>query len=128
IGNIHIFDETTDEFIGDKGFRDADDERFTVRIPLSLQKGQTRLSTRDANTKRKITKLRNCIEREFGRLKQWKIIGSIIDTNLIFKIGSLLKILGAVDNIYLELLFVPNNNGEQDINFIKHREVIQNVL
>ncbi|CAF1372453.1 unnamed protein product, partial [Rotaria sp. Silwood1] len=129
IGNIHdIFDETTDEFIGDKGFRDADDERITVRIPLSLQKGQTRLSIRDANTKRKITKLRNCIERGFGRLKQWKIIGSIIDTNLIFKIGSLLKILGAVDNIYLELLFVPTNNDEQDINFIKHREVIQNVL
>ena len=41
-GNIHdIFDETTDEFIADRGFRDVDEERFTVRIPLSLTKGQT---------------------------------------------------------------------------------------
>ncbi|CAF1108216.1 unnamed protein product [Rotaria sordida] len=105
IGNVHdIFDEETDEFLGDRGFRDVDDERFTVRIPFSLNKNQVQLSTENANATRKITKLRNCIERGFARLKQWKIINATIDTNLISKLGSLLRILGAIDNKYFEPL------------------------
>jgi hypothetical protein len=129
IGNIHyIFDEEVDEFIGDRGFRDIDEERFTIRIPFSLAKNQVQLSTQDANATRKITKLRNCIERGFGRLKQWKIINSVVDTNLVSRIGSLLRILGAIDNKYFPPLFIPTDTDEQDIDFIQHREVIPNVL
>ncbi|CAF1178744.1 unnamed protein product [Rotaria sordida] len=126
---IHdIFDERTDEFIGDRGFRNVDNERFTVRIPPSLAKDQVQLSTQDANTTRKITKLRSCIERGFGRLKKWRIIGTVIDNNLISKVDSLLRILGAIDNNYFESLFAPADSDEQDVEFIKHREVISNIL
>ncbi|CAF1286217.1 unnamed protein product [Rotaria sordida] len=129
IGNVHdIFDEETDEFLGDRGFRDVDDERFTVRIPFSLNKNQVQLSTENANATRKITKLRNCIERGFARLKQWKIINATIDTNLISKLGSLLRILGAIDNKYFEPLFMTTDIDQQNIDFIKHREVVPNAL
>ncbi|CAF1529916.1 unnamed protein product [Adineta steineri] len=129
IGNIHdIFNEETDEFLGDRGFRDVDDERFTVLIPFSLNKGQIQLPTRSANTTRKIAKLRNSIERGFGRLKQWKIINAVIDTNLISKFGSLLRILGAIDNKYFQPLSMATNIDRQKINYIKHREAVPNIL
>ncbi|CAF1161060.1 unnamed protein product [Rotaria sordida] len=128
IGRIHdIFDERTDEFIGDRGFRNVDNERFTVRIPPSLAKDQVQLSTQDANTTRKITKLRNCIEHGFGRLKKWRIIGSVIDNNLISKVGSLLRILGAIDNKYFESLFAPADSDEQDVEFIKHPLTLETI-
>jgi hypothetical protein len=45
-------------------------------------------------------------------LKKWKIISSVIDTHLVSKIGSLLRILGAIDNKYFLPLFIPTDTDE----------------
>jgi DDE superfamily endonuclease len=129
LGNIcDAFDEENDEFLGDRGFRDVDDERFSFFIPLSLKKGQKQLSTIDANVTRKVTRLRNSIERGFGRLKKWKIIDGVINNNLIYKLKNIIRVLGAIENAYYIPLFKESNNDEKDIESIKYNETLENPL
>ncbi|CAF1355202.1 unnamed protein product [Rotaria magnacalcarata] len=50
-------------------------------------------------------------ERGFGRLKQWNFIGSVVNTDFIPFIGSMLRILCAVDNAYFSNLVLDDNGA-----------------
>ncbi|CAF3867601.1 unnamed protein product, partial [Didymodactylos carnosus] len=62
-----------------------------------------------ANQTRCVTRIRNGIERGFGRLKQWKFADFVVDTNYLPTIGKIMKILYAVDDAFFSQLIEDND-------------------
>ena len=54
-----------------------------------LKRNEKQMKEEAANITRFVTRLRNIVERSFGRLKQWKILRNVIDTNNIPKLDDL---------------------------------------
>ncbi|CAF4682511.1 unnamed protein product, partial [Rotaria sp. Silwood2] len=107
---LHAIFSKNDMFIGDRGFARCKG-KWSLYTPDSICKGETQLSTIKANQTRCITRVRNAIERGFGRLKQWNFIGSVVNTDSIPVIGSIMRILCAVDNAYFSNLVLDNNDA-----------------
>ncbi|CAF4581706.1 unnamed protein product, partial [Didymodactylos carnosus] len=74
-------------------------------------RGETQLTTAKANQTRCITRVRNAIERGFGRLKQWKFVDSVVNTEYVPIIGAINKILCAVDNAYFSDLVKDSDDA-----------------
>lgn len=66
--------------------------------PIALPKNIKQLNASQANISRRVTRVRNVIEREFGRLKHWKILKNTVDSNLIPKIHDITKLIMAIQN------------------------------
>ncbi|CAF4030688.1 unnamed protein product [Rotaria magnacalcarata] len=107
---LHAIFSKNDMFIGDHGFVRCKG-KWSLYTPDSICKGETQLSTIKANQTTCITRVRNAIERGFGRLKQWNFIGSVVNTDFIPVIGSIMRTLCAVDNAYFSNLVLDNNDA-----------------
>jgi hypothetical protein len=66
------------------------------------------------------------IERGFGRLKQWKFIDGVINSEYIPIIGKIIKILCAIDNAYFSPLFEDNDELCFESNEIKNNLELAN--
>ncbi|CAF2854087.1 unnamed protein product [Rotaria sp. Silwood2] len=86
-------------FIGDRGFTRCKG-KWNLYTLDSICKGETQLPATKANQIRCIIRIPNAIERGFGRLKQWKFIDSVANTEYIPIIYTIMKILCAVDNAF----------------------------
>ncbi|CAF4970613.1 unnamed protein product [Rotaria sp. Silwood1] len=107
---LHATFATNDMFIGDRGFSRCKG-KWSLYTPDSICKGEKQLSTAKANQTRCITRVRNAIERGFGRLKQWKFIDSVVNTEFLPIISVIMKILCAVDNAYFSELVEDNDDA-----------------
>ncbi|CAF4156916.1 unnamed protein product [Rotaria sordida] len=97
--HLHTTFLRNDMFIGDRDFTRCKG-KWNLYTPDSICKGETQLPTTKANQTRCITRIRNAIERGFGRLKQCKFIDSVVNTEYIPIIDTIMKILCAVDNAF----------------------------
>ncbi len=86
-----------DKFLLDRGFVRCKLPYEFVHPALLKSK---QFSASDANSSRLATFSRNVVERKFGRLDKWGILRNTLDTNYFPKIGSIFRILCAVDNKY----------------------------
>ncbi|CAF3281972.1 unnamed protein product [Rotaria socialis] len=107
---LHAIFSKNGMFIGDRGFVRCKGE-WSLYTPDSICKGEAQLSTIKANQTRFITRVRNAIERGFVRLKQWNFIGSVVNTDIIPVIGSIMRILCTVGNAYFSNLVLDNNDA-----------------
>ena len=83
IGNLkNHFRVGEDEFIADRGFQRAL-KHFKLWCPGSLRPRNKQLSWLETNNTRLVTKIRNVIERAFGRLKMWKFLSNTIDASYV---------------------------------------------
>ena len=114
-------------FIGDRGFARCQG-KWGLYTPDSICKGETQLSTIKANQTRCITRVRNTIERGFGRLKQWNFIGSMVNADFIPIIGSIVRILCGVDNAYFSNLVSDNNDVLEQAQDIKRNIQLENLI
>ncbi|CAF1483664.1 unnamed protein product, partial [Didymodactylos carnosus] len=98
----------TDMFVADRGFTRCKG-KWALYTPDSICKGEKQLSTMKANQTRCVTRIRNGIERGFGRLKQWKFVDFVVDTYYLPTIGKIMKILCTVDNAFFTRLIEGND-------------------
>jgi hypothetical protein len=82
-----------------------------VKLVYPGYKEENWTATQIANYSRFVTKLRNVIERMFGRFKFWKIIANTIDSAYTPILAKLTRVLAATENAYFEPL---NNEGHWD--------------
>ena len=76
ISKCGVFTDT-DTFVADRGYTRCQ-SKHRVIYPLSISPGRNQLTTEEANYTRRITRLRNAVERGYGRIKKWKLIGERI--------------------------------------------------
>lgn len=108
--------------IADKGFRRCKC-KHTLLIPHSIPKGLKQLPTQAANETRKITRVRNVIERLFGWIKNmFKFMYNIIDSRYVPKIHEIWRLLCAVYNWIGPPLFeIENEKAANDVEIISVR-------
>ncbi|CAF3930089.1 unnamed protein product [Rotaria sp. Silwood1] len=107
---LHTTFTKNDMFIGDRGFSRCKG-KWNLYTPDSICKGEAQLTTTKANQTRCITRVRNAIERGFGRLKQWKFVDCVVNTEYVPIIGTVMRILCAVDNAYFSELVEDSDDA-----------------
>ncbi|KAK3084039.1 hypothetical protein FSP39_007185 [Pinctada imbricata] len=115
--NVDEMREWLDEkdiFIVDRGFRDAlpylKELGIQAEMPTFLRKGETQMSTEDANSSRLVTKVRWVVESANARIKQWRYLDHILPTNQIPYIGDYIRIVCSITNRY----FPPFSTGSSE--------------
>ena len=104
-----------DEIMCDRGFNRAEDY-IRLHSPKSIGKGQSQMSVSNCNYTRCVTRLRQVIERLFGRLKHWKLIYNVVDTAYIPMIRPIFLSLCCMDNMFFPPLFQDKpENDDGDI-------------
>ena len=104
-----------DETMCDRGFNRAEDY-VRLHSPKSIAKGQSQMSVSNCNYTRCVTRLRQVIERLFGRLKHWKLIYNVVDTAYIPMIRPIFLSLCCMDNMFFPPLFQDSpENDDGDI-------------
>lgn len=125
------FHKEKDHFLADRGFLHIKEEDgiFSLQCPVGLSPNKKQLSTEEANSSRLVTRFRNVVERAFGRLKErWKIIGGIIDNGLWQKLHDLIRLLAAIDNAYLDPLWIDKESDKVDVESIIQKLHSENEL
>ena len=110
-------DPNEDEVMLDRGFLRIDSE-LKFHAPKPLSKGNAQLSTQDANYSRKVTRLRNVIERAFGRLKHWKILSNVLENSYVNSIGDIVCVLCSISNMFFSPLFMDLDSDDNDIQIL----------
>src|SRR5690606_14189790 len=85
-----------DGIIFDKGYSLVKKPPWKIWIPQSMSKDEKQLPTDKANETRRVTMIRNVVERCFSRLKKkWKILNEKINNRFIYILTKLLRVLAA---------------------------------
>ena len=105
--SMNIFEKGKSSFLVDRGFQRASQD-FPLIAPESFPKGKKQLDRDAGNRTRLVTRLRNVVERAFGRLKQWKFLANIIDTNYTPKLHAIIRLIGAIINEFSVPLMAGN--------------------
>ncbi|CAF0809535.1 unnamed protein product [Adineta steineri] len=87
-----------DVLILDKGYTRMKKRSFQIKIPQTILKGKTQLSTKQANESRLVTFHRNVVERAIGRLKKWKILQNRVVHQYVPKLNEIVCILVSTIN------------------------------
>ena len=119
--NLTIFKEVINDddiIIVDRGFRRVKKRTFDVRLPLSIAKTSTKLTSAQANSTRCVTYTRNIIERCIARLKQWKILGLRLPCKTIPICHQIVCILASTENLFFCPLSEDSQQKEQDVQTI----------
>jgi hypothetical protein len=82
-----------DQFLGDRGFSRIDFDEYELHCPTGLVQGNNQHTSTEANDSRKVTRLRNVVERAFGRLKQWKMLATVINNKHLPNLAKIIRIL-----------------------------------
>lgn len=122
---IDLIDTENSIRILDRGFTRQNVDTKVI-YPIRLKSGNKQLSKQDSNHSRKVTRIRNIIERGFGRLNHWKILSNRLDTNMIDSIHSILRFIMAIQNRFSKLLFensdIAMNDAMRIINAVENQE------
>lgn len=98
-----------DVFVVDRGFRDIvkelEDQGFRVVIPEFLAPNQKQFSTQQVNRNRMCTKVRWVIEARNRTFKRYKLLGQVLDKNLIPSLSAILQITCTLINMFEPRLF-----------------------
>ncbi|KAK3098190.1 hypothetical protein FSP39_017068 [Pinctada imbricata] len=83
---------------------------INAEMPAFMKKGETQMSTEDANCSRLVTKIRWVVESANARIKRWRFLDRTLTTNQIPFIREYIRIVCAISNKY----FRPLSNGNED--------------
>ncbi|VDI55633.1 Hypothetical predicted protein, partial [Mytilus galloprovincialis] len=93
-----------DVLVVDRGFRNAqaflESLNLKVEMPCFIKKGQKQHTTEEANSSRRITKVRWVVESANGRIKQWRFLDKVISNHFVPYIGDFVRIVSAFINCF----------------------------
>ncbi|CAH2088907.1 unnamed protein product [Euphydryas editha] len=121
-----------DMLILDRGFRDAlpdiEDCGYKAHMPLSVPRGQTQLSTTDANKSRMITMCRWVVEVVNGRFKRdFKLFRQDYFNKALPNMQNDFRIAAAITNAFHDPI-TDNSNAHEIVERINNRMNIENLL
>ncbi|CAF2885966.1 unnamed protein product [Rotaria sp. Silwood2] len=118
-----------DILILDRGYRRMKKRHYKIKIPQSINKGKTQLSTKQANESRLVTFHRNVVERAIGRLKKWKFLQNRILHQYVANLHKIVRILASTINKFDGPLYQNSLNKNKYIKVIlKHLDDSENEL
>ncbi len=126
IDKCGVFRET-DSFLADRGYTRCK-SKHEVIYPLSLSSGGNQLTTEEANYTRRVTRLRNAVERGYGRIKKWKLIADRINLSNVEHIHDFFPYYFRRGQRVLLVLFRDTEQSIKDGEIIVSRLQIENRL
>ncbi|CAF1086611.1 unnamed protein product [Rotaria sordida] len=97
--------KNNDILILDRGYTRMNKRQYQIKIPPSIDKGKTQLSTKQANESRLVTFHRNVVERAIGRLKKWKLLKNRVVHQYVVKLDKIVSTLASTINKFDEPLY-----------------------
>lgn len=119
-----------DEFLADRGFIKCESSKdyYKLWFPGVISRGNRRPTWKEANASRLVTKIRNVVERAFGRLKQWKFLFGMIDSAYLKSnaLKDIPRIIAAIQNKWSPPLF--STHSDVDLEMVQYRKNMPNWL
>ena len=98
--------EYGDQVLADRGFLVGDDiaaHNASLIIP-SFTKGKNQLSQRDVEISRRISRFRIHVERAIGRIKNFRILSTPMQLNMVPNFDNIMTICSAITNLHPKLV------------------------
>eukprot|EP00795_Rhopilema_esculentum_P011150 gene11150-20034_t len=98
--------EYNDQVLADRGFLVADDianHNATLVIP-AFTKGKVQLSQQEVEESRQIARVRIHVERAIGRIKNFRILSTTMQINMVPNFDNIITICAAVTNLLPKLI------------------------